>query len=135
MHNSRGIDYRAKPDAFLLLTPLHGLDVYRGRTKYTCRLIIYVTKVVPLERSEQLVYIRFKTLNACAHEEKILCQYDACINNYKHYKKMCNFWRYQDNNLVSPHEFFLYAHESPCSFMVQYLKSPLWRIMEALFSM
>ena len=55
MHNSRCIDYRAKPDEYLLLTPLQGLDVYRGRTKYTCRLIIYVTKVVPLERSEQLV--------------------------------------------------------------------------------
>ena len=55
MHNNRCIDYRAKPDDYLLLTPLQELDVYRGRTKYTCRLIIYVTKVVPLERSEQLV--------------------------------------------------------------------------------
>ena len=26
------------------------------------------------------VYICFKTLNACAHEEKTLCQYDACYN-------------------------------------------------------
>ena len=57
MHNSRCIDYRAKPDEYLLLTPLQGLDVYRGRTKYTCRLIIYVSKVVPLERSEQLVNV------------------------------------------------------------------------------
>ena len=55
MHNSRCIDYRAKPDEYLLLTPLQVLDVYKGRTKYTCRLIIYVSKVVPLERSEQLV--------------------------------------------------------------------------------
>ena len=62
MHNSRCIDYRAKPDEYLLLTPLQVLDVYKGRTKYTCRLIIYVSKVVPLERSEQLVKDDFDDL-------------------------------------------------------------------------